>query len=205
MIEKIKNLTPIKIIVFSFSLVLSVFLISTLFIFLFESFLRLTGKLETIVLYKDDFELVSIVEKENGLVSSDADPQLIIEKDMYITSVTLDIEYSLYPGEVTLYYTTKDGQGFSSDNRSWFTKTQDTIYFSDLFFAVNTKSIRIDPTDSAANFMNIKSITINKEKSFIEYFSISPTRIYHFILYSLLLASVTMFSKEVIERYYKKS
>ncbi len=198
MIQKLKNLTPVKIVLLSFSIVLAIFLISTSAIFLIETAFRLTGKIQTITLDENDFELISIVENENGLVSSDADPQLIRTEDMYITSITMDIEYSLYPGEVTLYYTTKSDQGFSSNNRAWFTKTGENTYTSDLFFMINSKSIRIDPTDSAANFMDIKSITINEEKSFFEYFSINQTRIYHFMLYSLLLSSTIAFLREVL-------
>ncbi len=197
-LNKFKNLTPVKILVFSFSLVLSSFVLLTLFIFLLESYYKMTGKLETIVLEVSDFEYSSIVEKNGLLIASDSDPQLILETDMYITNITLDIEYSQYPGEVSFYYATKEGQGFSSNKRAGFSKADETIYKSNLLLPIYTTAIRIDPTDLAGNILTPYSITINENQSFSEYFKITPTRIYYFVLYSLLIASLLGFLKDIL-------
>ncbi len=204
-VNKFKNLSFIKIILLSFSLVISTFILLTLFIFGLESYYRMTGKLETLVLEMTDFEYIAIVRSGEHLITSDADPQLLRTDDIYITNITLDIEYSLYPGEVTLYYTTNEGEGFSSKNRAWFTKTDETIYKTDFFFPVKTNSIRIDPTDLAGNIIETNSIIINEEKSFFEYFKITPSRIYYLFLYSFLLSSIFGLAVEILNKKLEKN
>ncbi len=197
MINKFKNLTPFKILFLSFSFVISIFLFSTLTIFFIESYYKSSNKLINQTFYIEDFELYSIVLDDGKYLSSDSDPQMVLEKDLCITDIVITADFSIHPGEMVAYYTTKEGEGFSSGNRVWFIKNEDGTYTADFTLLKNVNSIRIDPTNVSANYIDIESITINTQKSFTEYFKITPTRIYHLFLISFLISIIIGFFKEV--------
>ena len=119
--RKLKNLQGSKLIIFCAVLLCVLWFGKNLFAFGYESFARSTGKMETVTLSADDFQLIGIVKTENGAyVTTDGDPQLILEKEMKVSRITLNSTFSVAPGETVVYYSEKDGQGYSAAKRYWF-------------------------------------------------------------------------------------
>ncbi len=197
MIKKIENFTLKKMVAFSMAVIIILFLTINFGIFLIEAYQSATHQLQKIVLSPEDFEFYAIEEVDGNYVSIIDDSQLLLNKEMVISNVTLDISYQIDPGEVTLYYANTGEGAYSNSKRIWFNLQEDGLYTAEFYLAKRVDSIRIDPTIYGGNVMQINSITFNEPKSFISYFSITPVRIYFFLICTLLLTAFFSFIKEI--------
>lgn len=205
MIKKLKNLNGAKLIAVCAALLCVLWFGKNLFAFGHETLLRATGKMETVTLSAEDFVLSGIEKTENGYITTDWDPQLILEKDMKIARITLNCTFSVSPGEMVVYYTEKDGQGYSAAKRYWFYADSDSFARYTAQLPVKSyKSIRIDPTAIAGNAMTIDSIVLNRTKTFGEYFAVSFKNIFNLLVYSCLLATVITLAKETFDGLFTK-
>ena len=87
--------------------------------YLREKSARSSGTLVTSVLKADDFELIGIRTEEDGYVTENDDPQMIYMLDGTLSSVRIEMKYSLEPGEIVMYYTNPGDAGFSPRKRVW--------------------------------------------------------------------------------------
>ncbi|MBP1550845.1 MAG: hypothetical protein J6C04_01050 [Oscillospiraceae bacterium] len=206
MIGKIKNLSGAKLIAFCAAVLCVLWLGKNAVAFGAETAARAGGKMETVTLSADDFELIGIVKAENGsYVTTDSDPQLVLNGDMKISRITLNCTFSVSPGEMVVYYSEKDGQGYSATKRYWFypDSTNLSSYTAQMPMK-NYKSIRIDPTTIAGNTMAIDSIVLNSPKSIGEHFAVSFKNIFNLLVYSCLIAAVITIVKETFDGLFTK-
>ncbi len=200
MIKKIKNLSAIQLIALCMA-VISVFWILKNGI----SFAMEKSSAEIQVLSADDFELVGIIKNENGeYISTDGDPQLILTKEMKVARISIVGQFSVTPGEMLVYYTQKDGQGFAPHKRYWFYKEDQSNVYTASMPLKKLKSIRIDPTTFAGNTMTIEQIIINKPKNIIEYFKPTVRDIFNLIIYSCIISSIVYLLKDLFNGYKTK-
>ncbi len=206
MINKFKNLSSLKIIVFSIIFFVLLFLFNCTFRLSIESYHRYISKeLNTITLSADDVVKNSIKEHEGQLLSSDDDPQFIInfmdivgEEKVLVSDISINITYSTYPGEITLYYAQNEAFGFSNHNREWFSPIGQDVYTVQLSFLKNIYTLRIDPTMYAGNYMNLESIVLNSPKSILDYYNISASNIYQLLIFSLFLSAFLKLLQEAL-------
>lgn len=199
--KKIKNLSAIQLIALCMATISVLWICKNTVYFVMEK----TGA-KTEVLSADDFELVGIIKDENGnYVSTDSDPQLILKKDMKIARVSIVGEFSVNPGEMVVYYTQKEGQGFAPHKRYWIYKESDSNTYTASMPLKKLKSLRIDPTTFAGNTMQIKEIVLNKPKAFIEYFKPTFSDIFNLIVFSCVISSIICLLKDLFKSYDIKS
>lgn len=206
MIKKLKNLNGAKLIVFCAAVLCVLWFGKNAIAFGAETAARASGKMQTVTLSADDFDLIGIVKTENGsYVTTDSDPQLVLNGDMEISRITLNCTFTVSPGEMVVYYSQKDGQGYSATKRYWFypDSTSLSSYTAQMQLD-NYKSIRIDPTTVAGNTMEIESIVINGHKSLGEYFAVSFKNIFNLLVYSCLMATVITLAKETFDGLFAK-
>lgn len=196
--KKLKNLTGAKLIILCAAILCVLWLGKNMFAFGYETFARSAGKMETVTISADDFVLSGIVKRDDGsYITTDGDPQIILEKEMKISRITLNSTFSVSPGEMVVYYSEKEGQGYSAAKRYWFyTDASGENSYTAHMKTKNYKSIRIDPTALAGNIMQIESVVINSPKSFGEYFAVNFKNIFNLLVYSAVLATVITLVKE---------
>jgi hypothetical protein len=116
---------------------------------------------------------------------------------MKVSRITLNSTFTVAPGEMVVYYSEKDGQGYSANKRYWFypDASGDNSYTVSMPIK-NLKSVRIDPTTIAGNAMEIESIVFNNPKSFVEFFKIDFKNIFNLLVYSAIMATVITLVKE---------
>ncbi len=132
------------------------------------------GTLQTKRLTAEDFDWVNIVEKDGTLISTNADPQLILrDTGMRVDTVILTIEYTKPPLVVTAFWA-GEGQDYSVRRMAYPAKTtEDKTYF--LLPVRGVQNLRIDPGTVAGNQMVVHSITVNQPRAFWEFFIFSTT------------------------------
>lgn len=201
MIKKLKQLQGAKLIAVCALILCLVWLGKNLFAFGYEAVSRANGSMETFTLAADDFELVGIIKNDDGSYkSTDWDPQMVLVKDMKVCRITIDGTYKTAPGEILVYYTQKDGQGFAAEKRYWFYADENsTSTYTAEMPLKNLKSVRIDPTTFAGNTMEINSITFNAPKGFVQFFGLDGSHIFRLMVYSCLAAAVITMLREVFE------
>lgn len=202
MLEKIKNLKTRQIISVTAISLIMIFLLNGIYNFISETVSRKNGTLEEKVLTVEDFTQYSMKQTEDGkLVSTDNDPQFINENIGKITSVKFYMETSMFPGEITLYYTEDGDSAFSERKRVWATPVQgeENWYFIDLRMK-SVKSIRIDPTMYGGNIMSFGDFIFNQQTDFMNYFSISYGTVFDFIVYTGLISSIVKFIVEILNK-----
>lgn len=131
---------------------------------------RHAGRLVTKELTLADFTLVNAhCEGADTLVSDNEDPQLVYTPDGgRIDTLTLMIDYNMFPYERCVYYTTRPGEAFGQNKRVWATEETD----GSLRFTLprRTKSIRLDPGSRTALQMRFGDITLNAPREALAYF-----------------------------------
>ncbi|MEG1801065.1 MAG: hypothetical protein RR273_03725 [Oscillospiraceae bacterium] len=199
-LDALAKASAVQLVAYSGVLLTVVFLINGLWGFAQESFLKSSGKLETVTLTVEDFEQVALQStQDGGLVSTDGDCQLLLKREMLMSGVAFTAEYSVHPGEVTMYYTTKEGQGFSATKRyRFFPVSGQENRYEISFGAKKMKSIRIDPTTTAGNNMKITEITINAPKTLGSFFAVGYGDIFNLLVYSGIIAACLGFVKEMV-------
>ena len=196
--RKLKNLSGTKLIVFCAVFLTVIWSGKNLFAFGYETFARSTGKMETVTLSADDFQLIGVVKTDEGkYITTDGDPQLVLEQQMKISRITINSTFSVAPGEMVVYYAEKPGQPYSAAKRYWFyTDAASGNGYTASMPIKNLASIRIDPTTVAGNSMEIESIVLNSPKSFIEFFAVDFRTVFNLLVYSAIIATVITLIKE---------
>lgn len=204
--KKLKNLTGAKLIIFCAAVLCVLWLGKNVAAFGYESFLRSTGKMETVTYSADDFELIGIVKTEKGeYVTTDGDPQLVMDIDMPVARISMECTFTVDPGEMLVYYSEADGRVYSAGKRYWFYAGSDnkTLYTAQMPVK-NLKSVRLDPTTIAGNTMTIENITFNGPKAIGEFFKVEFRDIFNLLVYSALLAAVITLAKETFDGLFTK-
>lgn len=195
--KKIKNLAGIKLVLLCAVLLCLVWLGKNAITFGTESFLRATGRMQTVTLSAQDFELIGIKQLESGsFVSTDADPQMVGICGMPLARITLSCSFAVDPGEMMVYYTQSADQAFHPNKRYRFYADGNGSYTATMPLK-KVDALRIDPTNLAANTMTIDSITLNAPKSFGQFFAVNAGDIFNLILYSTLISALITLLKEV--------
>lgn len=199
--KKLKNLNGIKLIAFCAAVLCVLWLGKNAAAVGYESFLRSTGKMETVTYTADDFELIGIVKTEDGqYLTTDGDPQLVMDIDMPVVRISMECTFSVSPGEMLVYYSEADGRVYSAGKRYWFyADSADKTLYTAQMPVKNLKSVRIDPTTVAANVMTIESITFNAPKAAGEFFKVEFKNIFNLMVYSALMATVVTLIKETFD------
>lgn len=207
MIKKLNKLSSFKILIITAFVIAVLWFCKSSFLLCAEQILRLSGRMETVTLTAEDFVLSGIVPAENGgYISTDGDPQMILESQMYISGISLNSTFSVKPGEMLVYYTQKEGQGFSAAKRYWFyaDENSQTSYTADFGTVKKMKSIRIDPTTFAANNMSLESVTINPPKSILSFYKISFADIFKWGCFSALISGGILLLREIFNNLKEK-
>lgn len=205
MIDRFKKMSGRAIVCFSALFLIAVFLIGCTFSLVYESALRKRGKLTQTVYTFSDFEAYSFKDGENGaVITTDNDPQMILSGERYLTNIKFYMDYTVFPGEITLYYTQKQGQGFSERKRVWAkpVRGEDGYYEFDLP-AKKVLSVRIDPTMYAGNELSFGDFVFNGEKSAADYYRVDYTHLYLLIVYTVILSSCIRFVQELFIKFTK--
>ena len=116
-----------------------------------------------ITLQTSDFEINSMVEIENGYVSTDSDPQFVLNGEIKCYYLTFKLKSSLCPGRISVFYTTAPGEDYNPKKmvRAVPVDGEENVYGC----KVSDKtiySLRIDPTVSRGNLMEISDFTLNR-------------------------------------------
>lgn len=106
--------------------------------------------------------LENLTAEPNGtLTSQTVDPQLIFEGvEQKLRLVRLEADFKQDPGELELFYTRKEGQGFSMQKRVVGVPQNDgSILYS--LPPGKVRDLRIDPGTAGNNTITIHAITLN--------------------------------------------
>ena len=167
---------------------------------------RDNGRLTEIVLTDKDFQLESMRSREpqKGWKATDGDPQLIYAQDMMFTSLEFYMEYSVYPGEMLLYYSTPQENFYSNDKMAVITPVKG----KDGWFGVSIplteiNSIRIDPTITAGNHMIFGDFVINSQVQLADFMVPDAYAMLSVMLYSLVLFAIFSFIKDFFTKFSK--
>ncbi|MEG0091784.1 MAG: hypothetical protein RSA20_08180 [Oscillospiraceae bacterium] len=192
--------TAVQLVGVSGAFLIAVFLAVGLWNFGRESVAHFTGGLTTLALTAEDFEQIALSKTEDGkLVSTDTDCQLLFSPQQKMSNVSFTAKYSVHPGEVTMYYTTKEGQGFSATKRyRFFKEPGEENRYSVSFGVKKIQDIRIDPTTAAGNEMEISEIVINAPKTLGSFFAVGYGDIFNLLVYSGIIAACLGFVKEMV-------
>lgn len=102
--------------------------------------------------------------------SASIDPQLVWEGlNAEVRTLRLRADFTLAEGEMDLFYTRKEGQGFSLNNRVIAVPQQDGSYLYTLP-AGNVHSLRLDMGNANENTITIHEITLNPQLPAGQYF-----------------------------------
>ena len=197
--KKLLKLQGLKLIAFCMAVIICLWFAKCLFFFGAEKVAASTGNMKTIVLSADDFELIGINKLDDGVyISTDHDCQMLYNCDTMVSRITINSNFAVDPGEVIVYYTQKEGQGFHPDKRYWFYPDNEGIYTANIPLR-KIFGVRIDPTIMAANTMTIDSIVFNAPKSFGQFFAVNGADIFRLFLYSTLVSAVITLLREFFD------
>ena len=153
----------------------------------------------------DDFYLEAFKPEDNDVYRmTDGDPQIILEDAGEIYSVKFYMEYYTYPGEMVVYYTTDENQGYNEKNKAWAKPVKDEKgWFEAKLPGKDFRTIRIDPTIYRGNRLKFGDFIINGEKSLTDFVEITPSVIFDFIVYSGVLWSVLRLIHDFVTKKYE--
>lgn len=193
----VKKIASWQIIAFSALFLVVLFLMRGFWDYAAENISRSNETLVQSRMTVSDFQQMSMKADGDLLTSTDSDPQLIWQADQKITNIKFYMETSLYPGEIVVYYTTKDGEGFSENKRLWAQPVdgEDNWYIVEMGLK-NVRSLRIDPTMYAGNQMKFGTFIINEERTLSDYIAPDARRIFNLLLYTVIISSVLKFVQE---------
>lgn len=120
-----------------------------------------------VTLQPSDFHVNSMVETENGYVSTDSDPQFVLDGEIKCYYLTFKLKSNLCPGRISIFYTTAPGEDYGPKKmvRAVPVNGEENVYGC----KVSDKtlySLRIDPTVSRGNLMEISDFTFNRNITF---------------------------------------
>lgn len=131
-----------------------------------------TGALQTAQLTVEDFTWVNLVEKDGLLVSTSADPQLILKDGTKkVDTLLLEMEFSHPPRLVTAFWAAQ-GQDYTLRQMAYPASNQRGTF---QFFlpATGVQNLRVDPGTVAGNQITIHSIRVNQPRPFWAFFQFS--------------------------------
>lgn len=197
----VKKVTSRQIIAFSALFLTALFFLRGFWSYAAENIARSNETLVQSRMTAADFQQFSLKADGDMLIATDSDPQLIWQADQKITNIKFYMETSLYPGEIVVYYTTKDGEGFSENKRLWAQPVngEDNWYTVEIGLK-NVRSLRIDPTMYAGNQMKFGAFIINEEKTLSDYIAPDVRRIFNLLLYTGIISSVLRFVQEIFTK-----
>ena len=173
-----------------------------LYSFAFDRIMRLTGEVQEQRYTVDDFELIAAeINSDGTLTSTTSDPRMIM-KDAPERILRLEFEaefINMDPGELTLFYKSKEGmEEFDVNDRIW-AKTDDVgNYYFDLPRSKHY-GIRVDPGIYQGINVDIDGININEKQSIISFFTPDNSWILTMIIAPALIASVIKYLTAVAE------
>ncbi len=191
----IKN-SGLKFTFFTYAIIITVFLLFSLFSFASDKILMLTGHISQVELTSFtsfdtfDFILNESDEQAKTGVTNTQDVKLVLDDFSetgtdIIRTVHMDMSFSLHPGEVVLFYA-KEGEDFSDAKKIWAKQQNDGVYTFTLPRTQKIDKIRIDPSSVYNNELYLNSITLNSSLTLSKYFTLSNEQIFNFLLYPLL-------------------
>lgn len=200
MLDKIKKISSFHIILFTAIMLIALFAARGVAYFIIESSAVKNGSLKSYTLSAEDFVWNGVRNKDGVIITTDNDPQLLLEGVQKFTSVEFYMESSLYPGEMVVYYTEPGDAGFSQRKRLWITPSdQQNCYVVETAMK-DVTSLRIDPTMYAGNVLTFGDFVFNTEKSIGDYFAVSYGDVYNLIIYTGIISSVLKFLQEILKR-----
>lgn len=200
MVDKIKKISSKAIIVFTALALIALFVAKGLFGFLTESSSVKNGSLQQYTLASTDFVWNGIEVRNGVVVSTDNDPQMILDGTQKFTSLRFYMESSIYPGEMVVYYTEPGDAGFSTIKRLWAVPADQPDWYVVETSMKDVTALRLDPTMYAGNVLEFGDFIFNESKSFSDYFEISYGEVFNLILYTGIISSVLKFLQEIIKR-----
>ena len=200
MLDKIKKISSFHIILFTAIMLIALFAARGVAYFAIESSAVKNGSLENYTLSAEDFVWNGVRNKDGVIITTDNDPQLLLETQQAFTSVEFYMESSLYPGEMVVYYTEPGDEGFSPRKRLWITPSDQQNWYVVETGMKNITSLRIDPTMYAGNVLTFGDFVFNTEKSIGDYFAVSYGDVYNLIIYTGIISSVLKFLQEILKR-----
>ena len=201
MIEKIKNISSRRIILGTAIALIVLFLLKGSFGLVTETMARKNGSLEYKVLSVQDMEWSGIENHDGVLITTDLDPQLATRDITCFSSLKFRMEYTIFPGEMVVYYMEPGDLGFSPAKRIWLTPVQGEMgwYTADTTMK-KVSAVRIDPTMYAGNQLTFSDFIFNEEKTVADYFEISAGDIFNLFLYTGIISSVLKFLQEMLKK-----
>ena len=201
MIEKIKNISSRRIIMGTALALVALFLAKGTFGLVTETAARKNGSLEYRVMSVQDMEWSGIENRDGVLITTDLDPQLATREVAKFSSLKFYMEYTIFPGEMVVYYMEPGDAGFSANKRVWLTPVQGEMGWYTADTSMKTVSaIRIDPTMYAGNQLTFGDFIFNEEKTVTDYFEISAGDIFNLFLYTGIISSVLKFLQEMLKK-----
>lgn len=199
MIEKAKKAPYRVYVAFTALLLIALYIVKGLYLWAARGSYSKGGSLVYGEYTVSDFDWSSMVEKDGGLISTDDDPQFIMDYKGRVSTVSFYMESEFYPGEMVIYYTEKAGDPFSSQKRVWIRPVQgrENIYVADLGLRYVEK-LRIDPTMYGGNVMTFGSFVFNRNKSLWEYFSVSYGDVFNLIVYTGFVSGLLKLLAEIL-------
>ena len=200
MVDKIKNVSSKTIIGFTAVMLVTAFIVKGLWGYAVETSAFKNGTLETYTITSTDFMWNGIKEKDGQVVTTDNDPQMLLEKPQKFTSLKFYMDASIHPGEMVVYYTEPGDAGFSSQKRLWVVPTDQLGWYTVETSLKNVTALRVDPTMYAGNILTFGDFTFNREKPLVDYFAVSYGDVFNLIVYTGIISSVLKFLQEIIRK-----
>ena len=174
--------------------------------YLAEKTARRNGTLTEITLTGEDFQKEGMRWQNEGWgwSASDGDPQMILQQSMVLTGVEFYMEYTIYPGEILMYYTTVNQPQYTNANMAVMSPIEGRDgWFGAYIPATEITSVRIDPTTIAGNFMSYGDFVVNPQRTLTDYLMPSSHDLVFMAVYSLALFAVLSFVKDFFTKYGK--
>lgn len=200
MIDKIKRISSRRIITFTAIGLVAAFIANGLLGYITETSARKNGSLSQYTVSATDFVWNGIKHKEGVVITTDNDPQMILETPQKFSSLKFYMECSIYPGEMCVYYTQPGDEAFSVQKRLWIVPTDQSNWYMVDTSMMDITALRIDPTMYAGNILGFGDFIFNEEKAFSDYFDISYGDVFDLIVYTGIISSVLKFLQEMLKR-----
>ena len=199
MIKKLLSLSAAAVLMLSFVISVSAICGGNAVDYIKETNARKSGQLQEITLSDVDFQLNSMKQHptEKGLVATDSDPYIVYSNDMLLSGIRFRMEYSMYPAEMLLYWTTATQPDYSNINMAVITpaKDEDGLFYATIPLTEVT-GIRIDPTTVAGNHMVFSDFVINPERTLIEFLAFDSYSLMSVGVYTLALFAIIRFVQD---------
>ena len=162
-----------------------------------ENSARKNGSLVTTQLQADDFELIAFKPMDGGWRTTDTDPQMTYTVNGSFTSIYMEMDSQLYPGDVILYYTNPGDESWSVQKMIFLVPDGDNPSCYRGSMPLQTvDSIRIDPTSVGGNLLSFGDIIINPPQTLADYMDISAHTVLMYMIYTAFLAAILRFIQE---------